>query len=234
MPGRFLRRINRFVAEVEIDGERVEAHVPNSGRLTQLAVSGNPVLLGEVDSPARKTRYDWILARAPGGGWALVDSRIPGRVFSGALAHRPPGEFAGYPSVAREVSRGGSRLDFLLEDDAGKRCWIEMKSVTLAYALPWGVEARFPDAPTTRGRRHLRELVEARRTGDRAAVVFAVGRPDALFFGANPAIDQAFSRALWEASLAGVEIYAYGLECHPARGVRLARRIPVHLNGPKG
>ncbi len=224
----FRRRVNRFVAEVDLDGSPTRVHVPNSGRLKELAFPGNRVILRSVASPARKTRHDWIMAKTS-GGWALVDSRMGGTVFARSLQEGRLQEFADAVAVHRERKLGNSRLDFFVEFSGRPDCWIEVKSITLTASVPWGFEARFPDAPTGRGRRHLGELLRARGMGYRAAVLFAVGRPEATSVAGNAEVDPEFAAMLWEAVAAGVEVYAYRIDCSPELGYRLGPGLQVHL-----
>ena len=238
VPATVIRRVNRFVAEVEICGEVISAHVPNSGRLPQVLEPGLGVLLADRRSSSRKTDFDVLFSRPENERgepmqWALVDSRMPMSSFDGALELGMLPEFGVFHGVRREVTLGDSRIDYLLEDrKEDRRCWVEIKSVTLTFATPWGVEARFPDSPTTRGTRHVRELTGAVGDGVRCAVAFAVSRPEATCFAPNAGEDPAFARALWEASLAGVEVYAYRLVSDPAGGVSLDARIPVRIVEP--
>jgi sugar fermentation stimulation protein A len=220
--GTFIRRDNRFRATVEVGGQPVWAHVPNSGRLGELLVSGHPVLLRQADLPHRKTKYDLALVELD-RGLVSVDARLPNKLVHEAIAAGQMPEFIGYETIRREVAYGASRLDFVLEDDE-RRCFIEVKSVTLVCD---GV-ALFPDAPTQRGRRHVGELAQAVQEGERAAVVFAVQREDATMFAPNDGADPAFGQALREAARAGVEVYAY--RCRVSRNeVVLDRPIPVAL-----
>lgn len=231
--GRFLRRVNRFVAEVQFEGRTEPVHVPNSGRLIQLLIPGNPVVLADRRSPTRKTDWDLILAALPGETsprWSLVDSRRPMDILFRALREGRLPEFGGLTRVDREVSVGGSRFDYRLGRDADPEvCWVELKSVTLTVPTPWGPEARFPDAPTRRGTRHLRELSALAGSGSRCAVVFAVCRPDAHSVSVNAEVDPAFASALWEAAMAGVEIYGLKITSDPRKGCWLEGRLPVRI-----
>ncbi len=239
----FVRRDNRFRVQVQIEGCTEAAHLPNSGRLGELLVAGRKVCLAPADvrrSPKRLTAYDMVLVEF-GGRWVSVDARLPGHLVDEALRQgqlvvrqgsrqavrqgsRQAG-FEGYTTVRREVYLGESRLDFRLEAGPGEGpCWIEVKSVTLVVA---GV-ARFPDAPTLRGQRHVRELTRAVGQGERAAVVFVVQRDDAEYFVPHDEADPAFGRVLREAAQAGVEVYAW--RCRVSReAIQLADAIPVEL-----
>ena len=150
--GFFLRRDNRFRATVIVDGQEAWAHVPNSGRLTDLFVPDRPVWLARAANPARKTSYDMKLVELS-SCLVSVDARLPNPLFAEAVE---TGRLAGfnYPKIEREVTVGGSRIDFRLSGTDGI-CWVETKSVT---QVEDGI-ACFPDDPTERGSRHLQELM---------------------------------------------------------------------------
>jgi sugar fermentation stimulation protein A len=203
----FLARPNRFVARVELAGEETLVHVANTGRLRELLQPGRTVYLSPQPKPERKTRFDLqLVALGPGPGERLVsaDSRLPPGLVEEAFLAGRLSQFSGYELVRREVTFGDSRLVLELLGPE-ERCLIEVKSVTL---IEKGV-ARFPDAPTDRGRRHLRTLMRARVEGHRAAVVFVVQRDDASAFTPTEEPPPAFGDALWEAHDAGVEVYTY-------------------------
>ena len=205
IPATFVKRDNRFRVTVQVEGHLVWAHLPNSGRLRELLVPGQRVLLAPAQAPGRLTSYDLLMVDLD-GTLVSIDARLPSRLLYEALRANRLEEFAGYAEVRREVTYGQSRLDLALEGGPdGERCFIEAKSVTLVED---GV-ALFPDAPTQRGRRHLGELARARAEGQRAAVVFVVQRDDATSFSPHDEADPAFGRALREAAQAGVEVYAY-------------------------
>lgn len=219
--GRFVSRLNRFVARVEAAGETVLSHVPNSGRLGELLRPGAPVYLAPVDGRGRLTLYDLLLA-ASDGVLVAVDSRQPPVLLAETLLEGNLREM-GFPSnLQREVGFGASRLDMTWEDADGKRVYLEAKSVTLVRD---GV-ALFPDAPTARGRRHLAELAVAVREGHRGLVAFVIQRPDPIAFRANAATDPAFAAALAAVAAAGVEVFAYSCRV-TLSGIRLWRRVPV-------
>ncbi len=222
LPATFVRRDNRFRATVELDGRQVAVHVPNSGRLHELFTPGRRVLVRPVQSAHRKTAYDLVMVWVD-GHLVSLDARLPGPLFAEAVREGRLPEFAGYTQVREEVALGRSRIDVLLEGN-GPRCWVEAKSVTLVE----GGTAMFPDAVTARGKRHVEELADAVRAGERAAVVFVVQREDAVRFAPHDASDPDFGQALRAAAAAGVEVYAY--TCHVSAGeIRIAKRIPVVL-----
>ncbi len=208
--GRFVRRDNRFRVVVEVNGRETAAHLPNSGRLSELLIPGREVRVASMSNPRRKTPYDLKLVRHA-GVWVSVDARLPNLLFAEAFRTGSLPGFEGYTELHPEVTLEDSRIDFLFSNEdlqatgpAGS-CWVETKSVTLVEE---GV-ARFPDAPTGRGRRHVETLTRAVERGDRAAVVFVVQRPDARAFAPHVVADSRFAHALRRASVAGVAVLAY-------------------------
>jgi len=227
IPGIFVRRDNRFRVQVQIDERIQAAHLPNSGRLGELLTPGRQVWLVPADlrrNPQRRTAYDLALVKFA-GRLASVDARLPGHLVAEALHEGRLASFEDYSVIRREVKLGESRLDFRLEADPDQPpCWVEVKSVTLVEN---GV-ALFPDAPTARGQRHVRELMRAVEQGDRAVVVFVVQRDDATGFAPHDEADPAFGEVLRQAAQAGVGVYAW--RCRVGREeIRLMDAIPVVL-----
>jgi sugar fermentation stimulation protein A len=221
--GRFLVRDNRFQVRVAVEGQEVKAHLPNSGRLGELLVSGRRAMLLERLNPGRRTRYDLALVEL-GGQWVSVDARLPNELVDEALGHASLPSLAGYTTRRREVGFGNSRLDFLLRADGRRPCLLEVKSVTLVVD---GV-ACFPDAITARGRRHVNELADALADGYRAMVLFVVQRADAEGLRPHDESDPRFGQALRHAARHGLEVDAYACRVEP-RCVEISRRLPVHL-----
>ena len=223
----FLCRDNRFRVQVQIGDQVAAAHLPNSGRLAELLVAGRRVWLTPAKPAARlrrRTAYDLTLVEHA-GRLVSVDSRLPGDLVAHALRCGLLGaEFGAYSVVRREVRLGKSRIDFLLEGARLPSCWLEIKSVTLVTA---GV-ARFPDAPTSRGRRHVLELTQAVKDGDRAAVLFVVQRDDATSFSPHDSADPPFGQALRHAVAVGVRVLA--VRCRVTRdSAEVLGIIPVVL-----
>lgn len=222
--GRFMARNNRFRVTVEVAGQRVAAHLPNSGRLRELLVPGRRVLLAEQDRPGRRTRYDLGLVEVE-DHWVSVDARLPNDLVEEALRDGRLAPFAGYSTVHREAAWGRSRFDFRLEGTGQPPCLIEVKSVTLVVE---GLGC-FPDAVTLRGRRHLIELAEAVTEGYRAAVVFVVQRDDALGLRPHDESDPDFGSELRQRLRQGVEVYAYRCRVDPQR-IEIDQPLPVYLD----
>lgn len=237
LKGIFISRPNRFLATVRLEREmlgdrvsgdfEVNAHVADPGRLEELLVPGRRVHLAPSDpshsSTRRKTAYDLVLVDYD-GILVSVDSRVPNEIVFSALQKKSLDGLRGYSSIIREAKYGESRLDFRLSCPGQKDCLIEVKSVTLVQ----DGRALFPDAPTIRGARHMKELMKARGEGIRAFVLFIIQRNDAREFSPNDGTDPVFGMVLRDAFKAGVEVWAYTCEVtHHA--IQLYRRIPVVL-----
>ena len=219
-PGVFQARPNRFIAMVELDGETRRCHVPNTGRLRELLLPGAVVWCQFHPEPGRKTAWT-LLAVAHRGTVVNIDSQVPNRlaadfVRSGGLGLMPD-------RVQPERTFGDSRLDLYYE--AGPvRGFAEVKGVTLNE----DGTARFPDAPTERGVKHLHSLVRAVEAGYRAAALFVIQRGDVTRFEPNQARDPAFARALREAAAQGVKLRA--LICTVTPGaLEITGEVPVCL-----
>jgi sugar fermentation stimulation protein A len=224
--GRFVARDNRFRVTVEVAGQHVWAHLPNSGRLGELLVPGYRAILIERPGAHRKTGYDLSLVEME-GRWVSVDARLPNDLVEEALRAGQLQPLDGYSVIRREIVYGRSRFDFLLEANDRPPCLVEVKSITLVVD---GLGC-FPDAVTARGRKHLLELAQAAEAGYRAVTVFVVQREDATGMRPHDESDPNFGRALREAACRGVEIYAYACRVEPKR-VEISHRLPVHLGSP--
>lgn len=221
--GIFLNRPNRFQAFVEYDNTVHGVHVPNTGRTKEILVPGTKVLLRREDNPARKTAFS-LIGAYKGDRLINIDSQVPNKVVEEALAEGRIPELVGFPIILREKTYGSSRFDFRLERAEGGTYWLEVKGVTLEHQ---GV-ARFPDAPTVRGTRHLRELVQARKEGHRAGVLFVLQMEGMRHFEPARELDPDFAAALREAEAAGVDILAY--ECGVTEdSITITTPVPVRL-----
>jgi sugar fermentation stimulation protein A len=220
-PACVVRRVGRFTVEVERRGERVQAHVANSGRIRELLAPGSPALLRPAANPDRQTAYDLVLVQT-NSAWVSADASLPNALLREALEAGRIAPLHGFSEIQSEVSVGGSRIDFVLTGLPG-RCLVEVKSVTLVED---GV-AIFPDAPSGRAVRHMLLLSDAVTAGDAAAIVFVVQRPDAAALRPNDALDPAFGLALRQAA-AGVLVLAYRCNVSP-EAIELAHEIPVLL-----
>jgi sugar fermentation stimulation protein A len=216
--GTFLERPHRFAAVVELgDGTRVEAHVPNPGRLTGVIAPGCAVALDGPYPPPRSLTHT-VLAAKRGRTWIGTNTIYANRVFP---ALRDGGLFPelGSGAMTSEVRHGRSRFDFQVA-----RRFVEVKSVTLAS----GCDGLFPDAVTARGARHCDELSALADAGTSCTIVFVAQRGDVESVAPEDEVDPAFGAALRRAARAGVQVLACALDLSP-NGVRRARRIPVRL-----
>jgi sugar fermentation stimulation protein A len=227
VPATFIRRDNRFRVQVNIIGHIQAAHLANSGRLGELLVPGRKLWLAPADlgrAPQRRTAFDVALVEYA-GRLVSVDARLPGRLVKEALQNRQLAGFTSYDILQTEVRLGQSRIDFRLDGaPQTPRCWLEVKSVTLVE----NGTARFPDAPTQRGERHVTELMKAVSNGDRGAVLFVVQRDDAQRFTPYNKADSAFARTLRQAAQMGVSVLAWRCQVNLER-IALSEPIPIEL-----
>jgi len=220
--GIFLERPNRYLARVEVDGQEIKAHVPDPGRLPGLMIPGRRVRLTYNPGSKRKTDYSLVLVRH-GDIWVSVYPAFANKVVEDELAKGSLSCLNGFKSFNREVKCGESRFDFQLEF-LDVNAFVEVKSVSLVE----GGVGKFPDAPTQRGVKHLKELIVLRRKGFRAAVLFISQRSDARSIISNDQIDPLFGEWLRKAHLASVELYAYN--CSVTKNtVSIKNQIPVNI-----
>lgn len=228
-PAVFVRRVNRFAATVRLAGagRSLRVHLPNSGRMTELLLPGTPAWVHLVKRRRARTRGTLLLLRHH-GRWVGVDAGMPNRLVELALRSGGLGPITHVTEWRREVRWAGGRLDFTVETAEG-RWLLETKSCNKVVAGT----ALFPDAPTARGVRHLRELARAAARGQRAAVVWVVQRSDAHRLGPDAAADPGFADAVERAARAGVRLLAYTCRVS-ARRIALGREIPVKAGGGRG
>ena len=201
--GIFKNRPNRFIAEVDVGGEIEIAHVPNTGRCKELLVEDAVVWLKPSDNPNRKTRFSLHFVENKGVLVSLF-SQEANKIVYDAIVDGKIKELSGYDYHQREKTVDSSRIDIYLangDDD----CYVEVKGVTLII----DGEARFPDAPTERGAKHLKELIKLKKEGKRCVVFFLIQHPIGKFFRPNWDNDPVFSQTLNDAYDAGVEILVY-------------------------
>ena len=202
--GIFKARPNRFIAEVEVDGNLEIAHVPNTGRCKELLVENAVVWLKPSDNPNRKTKFSLHFVENKGVLVSLYSQQANSIVYDAVLGGKIK-ELSGYDYHQREKTVDNSRIDIYLENSNGDSCFVEVKGVTLII----DGEARFPDAPTERGAKHLKELIKLKKEGNRCCVFFLIQHPAGEFFRPNWENDSVFSETLNEAYAEGVEILVY-------------------------
>jgi len=221
-PAEFIVRRNRFVAEVALAGQTIDAFVPTTGRLGELLVPGAVVRLLPAANPARKLRYD-LAQVCFGRTWVSVNAAQANRLFAEAVERKIVSALAEWTLDRPEVQWGESRFDWRLHSGA-RPMLVEVKSVTLVE----NGRGLFPDAPTARGAKHARELAAYVRAGGEAAIAFAAQRADAKIISPHERQDPVFTAALREAYAAGVRLIGLRCRCH-ARGVDVLDEIPVVL-----
>lgn len=220
VPGRFIDRPNRFIAHVETEAGLQTVHVKNTGRCRELLVPGAMVYLEKSDNPSRKTVYD-LIAVEKGTRLINMDSQAPNQVFAEWAA--AGGFLPEVCAVHREYSYGDSRLDFCLETPAGMHL-VEVKGVTLEE----DGAARFPDAPTERGIKHIQELQRAAECGIAATLCFVVQMEHVQSVAPNDITHPAFGQALRRAASMGVHVCAYDCLVTPD-SLQIHQRVPVIL-----
>ena len=219
---RFLRRVNRFTAFVELNGQEEMVHVKNTGRCRELLLEGARVFLEEADKEGRKTKYS-LIAVYKGDVLVNMDSQAPNQMAAEALAEEKIAEIGEVDFLKREAKYETSRFDIFYQK-GNKKGFIEVKGVTLEEN---GI-AKFPDAPTERGAKHLRELIKAKEEGYEAAVLFVIQMQGVKAFQPNEERDRNFTEALREAAAAGVQVLAY--DCRVEVGsVIIENKISVKL-----
>lgn len=197
--GQFCSRLNRFVAEVMINGKQETVHVKNTGRCKELLLPGTEVVLEISDNPSRKTKYDLICVYKENLGWVNIDSQAPNKVVKEWLVKQD------YDMIRPEYSIGNSRIDFYMEKD-GQKYLMEVKGCTLEID---GI-GYFPDAPTERGVKHLRELQKAAQKGYQCYVAFVIQMEGIHEVRPNVKTHPEFGVALEEARQAGVQVLCLG------------------------
>lgn len=221
--GRLVRRYKRFLADVDLGGQLITAHTPNTGRMTGCSEPGRPVWLSFHGGACRKYPYTLEMIQMP-SALVGVNTMVPNRLVAAAAARGLVAELEGPARVETEVASGNSRLDLRLTDSSGRPAMVEVKNCTLAE----NGAAYFPDAVTARGGKHVEELAAVARSGLRAVVFILVQRADADNFRPADHIDPEWGRRLRAAVGEGVEIWAYRADLD-LKTIRLGSRLPVIL-----
>ena len=208
--GRFLRRYKRFFVDVELEsGQIVTAHSNNTGTMASLLQAGNLVWLEPSNNPKRKLKYTLHFIQVPSGAWVCVNTQLPNQIVFEALQNQKIPEFADFSLLNKEVKFGkeNSRVDIYLENPQGAT-FIEIKNVTLAEETQPHL-AQFPDAVTTRGSKHLKELCHEVQQGHRGIIFYLVNRNDCHAFQIAEHIDPVYAETLRHALKNGVEVRIY-------------------------
>ena len=214
IPGKLIKRYKRFLADIELDsGEIITVYCPNTGSMKSCTTPGWKVMLSKSDNPNRKHQYTWEMVHN-GKCWIGINTMLPNYIVEEAIKARQIPELSNYTEIKREVKYGkNSRIDILLQNK-NDLCYIEVKNVTLVE------DERiyyFPDAVTTRGRKHLFELMEMVNNGSQAVMFFLIQRNDGTVFKPAAHIDPQYAVALKNAYENGVEILAYRAEVTPEK-----------------
>ncbi|VYU25954.1 DNA/RNA nuclease SfsA [Metakosakonia massiliensis] len=226
-PATLIQRYKRFLADVVTPaGETLTIHCPNTGAMTGCATPGDTVWYSTSENSKRKYPHTWELSQTQQGAFICVNTLRANTLTREAIAQNLLPELTGYNSLKSEVKYGAerSRIDFLLQADDRRNCYIEVKSVTLAEKA----NGFFPDAVTLRGQKHLRELMSVAANGDRAVILFAVLHSAVEHFSPARHIDEKYARLLNEAHHQGVEVLAYKAELS-TRGLTLRLPLPFTL-----
>lgn len=223
--GILLKRYKRFLADIKLDsGEFITAHCPNSGSMKTCKEPGWKVMVSDSKNPKRKLRYTWEMVHNS-TCWIGINTQVPNKIAKEAVENGTISELSGYDSIRSEVKYGqNSRVDLLLSNE-NELCYVEVKNVTLVEQDGF---YRFPDAVTERGRKHLFELMEVKKNGHRAVMLFAIQRSDGGIFKPADEIDPAYGQSLREAYKCGVEILPYLADVSPNE-IRLTKRVEFDL-----
>lgn len=235
--GRLIKRYKRFLADIDTADtatpvKEITIHCPNTGAMTGCNVPGSRVWFSASDNPKRKYPNTWELLETPEGDWVCINTALANKLVEEAIVNGVIEVLSGYGSLAREVRYGEekSRIDILLSDhpEDPRDCYIEVKSVTLLVDNQVGM---FPDAVSTRGQKHLRELISMVESGHRAVLLFCVNHSGINSVCPADHIDAEYGYLLRQAAEKGVEIFAYGANISSTE-IQLVRALPVNLDMP--
>lgn len=226
LKGKLIKRYKRFLADVEFEnGEVVTVHCANSGGLYGVTTPGLTVWLSESDNPTRKLKYTWEMAEVD-GTIVGVNTSWPNALVEEAIHQQVIKELSNYATLKREVKYGAnSRLDILLQDPIKGDCFVEVKNVHMCREPSL---AEFPDGVTTRGTKHLTEMMSVVQEGKRAVMLYIIQRQDCqkLKFAAD--IDPVYAQTALKAKEQGVEFHAYCCDVNPT-GIRIKSALPILL-----
>lgn len=224
LKGTFVKRLNRFVAQCVIEDEIVNVHVPNTSRLTELQIEGAPVYVAPTDNPNRKTKYT-LIHMEKDGVLINIDSQSPNQIFYEALENNPEliGLTQSFKELKREEVFDRSRFDLYYETNRGVKGFIEIKGVTYEE----NKVAYFPGAPTTRGVKHLEQLIKAHEEGYNAHMIYCIQVPYVKRLDIYRSMDPNYYKAYLKAKKAGVKIHAFVCSVSE-QAVHLRQEVP-HL-----
>ena len=221
--GILIKRYKRFLADVTLDdGTKVTAHCTNSGSMKSCLENGAEVYLTPVNDPKRKTKFTWEMIKI-NGDWVGINTGNPNKIAYEAISAGTIPGLENYTNVQREVKFDDSRFDIFAEND-DEQCFVEVKNVTMKE----GKYARFPDAVTTRGQKHLKTLMEVKKREMRAVMLYIIQRSDVEIFAPATEIDPDYSKLLKEALNAGVEIIPMQASVTPEK-IELVNQLPFEI-----
>lgn len=223
IPGILIRRYKRFLADVQlINGDTIVAHCTNTGSMKGCIEKGAPVYLSPANSTTRKTQYTWELIQID-SHWIGVNTQYANVLAANILEKKMLTGLNMYTSIKREVRWGNSRFDIMAQNDT-ETCYIEVKNVTMKR----GKASLFPDAVTTRGKKHLETLIEVKKHGFRAVMLYIIQRNDTHYFSVADDIDPLYGIALRKAIQSGVEVFAVNFKICPQK-IEMDQILPVKL-----
>ncbi|GAA0837957.1 MAG: DNA/RNA nuclease SfsA [Marinomonas sp.] len=227
LEGRLIKRYKRFLSDIELStGEVIVAHCPNTGSMKRCQQDNARVWVSESNNPKRKLAYTWELVEVDEQHLACINTGYPNKLVGEAIANGVVSELVGYSEQKAEVKYGEkSRIDWLLTGADGRKCYVEVKNVTLLEEDGLGY---FPDAVTERGRKHLYELANMVEEGHRAVMFFCVSHTGIDSVTPATHIDPKYAQAFVEVIERGVEVLAYQVSIDP-QGMLVTHSVPVKM-----
>ncbi len=221
--GYLIKRYKRFLADIKLDdGSIVVAHCTNSGSMKSCIEEGAEVYLSPAKDPNRKTKYTWEMILI-NNNWVGINTMHPNLIVYEAVKSNEIARLTPYTNVKREVKFEDSRFDIYAENNTEK-CFIEVKNVSMKE----GNYALFPDAKTTRGQKHLKTLMEVKKQGMRAVMIYIIQRSDVDIFAPAKEIDPDYALLLKQAYEDGVEIIPLQVKVSPEE-IKIQKEIPFEL-----
>lgn len=221
--GRLIKRYKRFLADVKLDnGDKITAHCTNSGSMKSCLENDAEVYLSPVDDPNRKTKFTWEMIKI-NGDWVGINTGNPNKIAYEAIKNEEIDKLKGYTEVQREVKFDDSRFDVMAKNDK-ETCFIEVKNVTYKK----GDYALFPDAVTTRGKKHLETLIKVKKQDMRAVMLYIIQRADVSVFAPAKEIDPEYAKTLKKAFESGVEIIPMQVKVTPEK-IELIKEMPFEI-----
>ena len=219
------KRYKRFLSDIILpNGDEITAHVPNTGSMKTCWDEGWEVFISKSDNPKRKLQYTLELTHSP-TGLICVNTGLTNKIVKEALENNNISEFEDYHNIKPEKKVLDSRIDFYLTHDELVDCYIEVKNVTL---LGEENQALFPDSVSTRGQKHLKDLIELKKQGNRAVMLYVINRENIKSFSPAEDIDPTYASLLKEAKDSGVEVLAYATKISPEE-IYLNNKVEVIL-----